>query len=72
MNSLLGAGNTSRVAMISVGFQWLIFLPVAYLLGPVLGGGLIAIWAAQGVYRIIQSGVFASLWKADGWTAIRV
>jgi len=72
MNSLLGAGNTSRVAMISIGFQWLIFLPVAYLLGPVFGGGLLAIWAAQGVYRLIQAGVFASLWKADGWTAIRV
>ena len=40
MQSLLGAGDTRRVMMVSICNQWLLFLPVAYLVGPVLGFGL--------------------------------
>ncbi len=39
--------------------QWGLFLPVAYLLGPVYAVGLTSIWIAQIVYRIIQMFWFA-------------
>ena len=58
----LGGGN--------LGSQWLIFLPCAYLLGPVLGGGLLAVWLLQSLYRIIASGIFAILWKRKHWANI--
>ena len=47
-NALMGAGDTRRVMQISVGMQWLVFLPLVYLAGPVLGFGLLAIWLIQG------------------------
>ena len=37
MHGLLGAGDARRVMLVSAGTQWLIFLPLAYLVGPVLG-----------------------------------
>ena len=45
MNALMGAGDVRRVMVISTGFQWLIFLPLVYLLGPVLGFGLVVVFA---------------------------
>ncbi len=72
MNALLGAGDTKRVAGISIGLQWLLFLPLAYLIGPVWGGGLLAIWGLQYAYRALQSVVFWWMWKGQGWEHIRV
>jgi multidrug resistance protein, MATE family len=72
MHALLGAGATGLVMKVSVGFQWLLFLPAAYLLGPVLGMGLTAVWLGMTLYRGLQSGVFIAAWERRSWTAIRV
>jgi putative MATE family efflux protein len=72
MNALLGAGDNLRVMIVSVSMQWLVFLPAAYVIGPVLGSGMTAVWAAYVAYRILQSGVFALRWRSDGWTATMV
>ncbi len=72
LNALLGAGASSRVLVVSTGLQWLVFLPVAYLVGPHLGLGLTAVWVANASYRLIQSGIFAALWRSESWTRIRV
>lgn len=72
MNALLGAGDTRRVALTSIGLQWLLFLPGAWLLGPVFGFGLLAVWSAQLVYRAIQAVVFIRLWQGEAWARIEV
>ncbi len=72
MNSLLGAGDTRRVMMVSISFQWFLFLPLAYLVGPVAGWGLLAIWILQGGYRILMGLVFANMWRRRGWAGIKV
>lgn len=72
MHSLLGAGDAKRVAMVSIGYQWLLFLPLAFLVGPTLGFGLIGVWLLQGSYRILMSGTFALMWRGDGWRRIQV
>lgn len=72
MNSLLGAGDHRRVMLVSVASQWIIFLPAAYWVGPVLGFGLLGIWVLQVIYRSFQAGVYSYLWKDGRWTAIRV
>lgn len=72
MHALLGAGATGLVMKVSVGFQWLLFLPLAYLLGPVLGLGLSAIWLGMTLYRALQAGVFVVAWERKRWAAIRV
>lgn len=72
LNALLGAGDSTRVLVISTGMQWLLFLPLAYLVGPTLGLGLTAIWLANALYRLLQSGIFAAVWASDRWTRVRM
>jgi putative MATE family efflux protein len=72
MHSLLGAGDARRVMLITIGVQWLVFLPLAYLIGPVLGLGLTAIWLLQVGYRLLQSGIFTYFWVRRGWAGIVV
>jgi MATE family multidrug resistance protein len=72
MNALVGAGASRASMMVSIGTQWLLFLPVAYVLGPVLGLGLMAIWIAQISYRGLTAVVFAQLWRSGTWSTIKV
>jgi putative MATE family efflux protein len=72
MHALLGAGATGLVMKVSVAFQWLLFLPAAYLVGPVMGLGLTAVWLGMTLYRGLQSGVFIAAWERRAWSAIKV
>ncbi len=70
MNTLLGVGATRTVLMVAVGMQWVLFLPLAYLLGRVWGLGLNAVWLAMIAYRGIQAGIFVAIWRKRGWQRI--
>lgn len=72
MQALLGAGAARAVMFVSVGFQWLLFLPAAYLVGPWLGGGLLAIWLTMTVYRGIQALVLLWIWQRRRWQSIKI
>jgi putative MATE family efflux protein len=72
MHALLGAGDARRVMLVAVSTQWLLFLPAAYLAGPVLGFGLTTIWLLQGGYRALQTGIFIRYWRARQWAKISV
>jgi multidrug resistance protein, MATE family len=71
-NALLGAGASRHVMVVSTSLQWGLFLPVAYLVGPILGHGLIAIWLAQMSYRGLQSLAYMLIWRGRSWSRIRV
>jgi multidrug resistance protein, MATE family len=72
MQALLGAGASAAVMRLSVGMQWLFFLPAAWLVGPGLGNGLLAIWLVFVGYRALQTAAFISLWQKREWATIRV
>ena len=72
MNALLGAGDARRVMLVTVGSQWLLFLPLAYLFGPVLGFGLFAIWMLQGGSRSLSTVLFVLMWRGRHWQRIVV
>jgi len=72
MNALLGAGDSRRVMMVSIVMQWLLFLPLAYVVGPVMGWGLLGIWVLQGCYRLCLGLVFAGMWRGRRWAGIQV
>ena len=72
LNALQGAGDTRRVMVVAVGLQWLLFLPVAYVLGPVLGFGMNAIWFAQVGYRALQAVIFIAMWRRGRWAEAKV
>ncbi|MCL6414593.1 MATE family efflux transporter [Aestuariirhabdus sp. Z084] len=70
--ALLGAGANRIVMRISISLQWLLFLPLAWLLGPMLGYGLTAIWILQLGQRLLSSLLFASIWRKRQWIGIRI
>ncbi|MGF1465562.1 MAG: MATE family efflux transporter [Sandaracinaceae bacterium] len=72
MNALLGSGDSRRVLIVATSLQWLLFLPLAWLVGPVLGWGLFAVFCAQGLYRLVQTGVFAGIWTGSAWARVEV
>jgi Na+-driven multidrug efflux pump len=72
MHALLGAGATMTVMKVSIGLQWLLFLPLAWVAGPILGYGLIGVYIVQGGYRLLQSLVFLYFWRRGDWREIEV
>jgi multidrug resistance protein, MATE family len=72
MHCLLGAGDTRRVLAVVVLAQWGLFLPLAYIAGPVLGFGLVVIWSMQVGYRAVMAVVFTRLWVRGDWSRIHV
>lgn len=65
--ALQGAGAHRTVMLINSASLWLIYLPLAWLLGVYLGWGLTAIWLVQMGHRFINSLIFISLWKKRHW-----
>ena len=72
LNALLGAGAARTVMIVSIALQWIFFMPIAWLIGPVMGLGLISIWAAQCVYRSVQTLVFFVIWQRGKWQQIKL
>ena len=70
--TLLGAGAAARVMHVSVLSQWAVGLPMAWIVGPYLGFGLLAVWGAFIAYRLLQTAVYAGLWAGGRWATIKV
>ena len=72
MNALIGAGDTRRSMWISLLWQWVFFLPLAYIAGPVLGYGLLGVWIINSVYRVGQAVNCGTQWAGRKWADIRI
>ncbi len=72
LNALLGAGASREVMKMSIFMQWGLFLPLAWLVGPGLGGGLVSVWTSFIVYRALQAVVLTWMWEQKHWTRIKV
>ncbi len=72
MNSLLGAGATRQVMVVSVSSQWLFGLPLAWLTAVYFGYGLIACWACFIGYRGVQAAAYAVMWSRGDWKKIKI
>ncbi len=72
LNAHLGAGYSKWVMKVSIALQWGVFLPAAYLVGPVLGYGLLAVWIANAAFRALQAGIMANSWRKGRWAFVAV
>ena len=70
--ALLGAGASSAVMKISIILQWAFFIPAAFIVGPVLGYGLLGIWLFQLIQRLLQAIIMARQWKSRAWATIKI
>jgi len=72
LNAVIGAGATRTALVVSVVTQSVLFLPAAWLVGPHLGGGLMAIWLANVAYRLLTAVILAALWRAGRWSRVQL
>ncbi|WP_346799247.1 MATE family efflux transporter [Halomonas sp. Bachu 37] len=70
--ALLGAGAQRTVMSLTLGMQWLVFLPLAWLVGVELGYGLLGVWWVQLGYRILNSAGFVLIWQRKRWVTRRL
>jgi Na+-driven multidrug efflux pump len=70
--ALMGAGAQRTVMLLTLGMQWLFFLPLAWWVGVGLGYGILGIWLIQLLYRLINSLGFLWVWQRRRWLALAV
>lgn len=67
--ALMGAGAQRTVMTLTLGMQWLLFLPLAWWVGIELDQGLLGIWLMQLLYRLLNSTGFLWVWQRRQWLA---
>lgn len=70
--ALMGAGAQRTVMLLTLGMQWLLFLPLAWWIGIMLGYGLLGVWVAQLFYRLLNSVGFLWVWQRRRWLVPRL
>ena len=69
---LKGAGDTRWMMLVSALYNWLIFLPLAFLLGMVYQGGIIGAWISLAVTIFLQGLTFWGRFKRGRWQQLSV
>ena len=71
-NGLLSAGESLFVMLTDVTINWLVFVPVAYLLGIIFNLGVIGVWTAMPFYTILYALVIFIKFKYGKWNKIKI
>jgi multidrug resistance protein, MATE family len=72
IHSLYGSGDTKQVMLISTLGEWLIKLPLIYLIGITFGYGLLGIWLAIIAYNMVHSILYITLWNREKWGNVTI
>jgi MATE family multidrug resistance protein len=70
--ALRGAGDTRVPFGVRFFLAWGLFLPLAYILGITLDGGLTAAWAAGVVYGVVLAGFLVWRFHSGAWKRIQI
>jgi putative MATE family efflux protein len=71
-NALQAGGATVYVMWVEILTHWIIFLPLTYLFGIVLGWGVAGSWLALPVYIIAYSGMNFMKFRSTGWIKVKL
>ena len=70
--ALFGAGNTRFVMAVELILHFTCLVPLAWLFGVVLGGGLVGIWLAAVLYITLLASVMSWKFASGDWARIRL
>jgi MATE family multidrug resistance protein len=70
--ALRGAGDTRWPFLVETAFGWGIFVPLAYLLGVTLGGGLAGAWVGGLVSIALMAGTLVRRFRSGAWQRMRI
>jgi MATE family, multidrug efflux pump len=71
-HALQAAGATVFVMLVEVLTHWIIFLPLAYILGVVLEGGITGAWLALPIYIVSYTTLIAAKYRKGAWLLMKV
>jgi putative MATE family efflux protein len=72
LNTIVGAGATTTALVIAVVMQWGVFLPLAYIFGPLRGGDLMTIWIINVGHRGLMAAILALVWRSRRWANVKL
>ncbi|MBW2282051.1 MAG: MATE family efflux transporter [Deltaproteobacteria bacterium] len=70
--SLRGAGDTRWPFWVHMVLAWVFYLPVAYLFGVTLGGGLTGAWLGATLYVVLLSAALVWRFRSAAWEKIEI
>lgn len=70
--TLYALGDGNRVALVSLGMQWIFFLPLVWFVGPYLHHGLLQIWLVNTVNGALVAVFITAFWADGKWKKIRI
>jgi putative MATE family efflux protein len=70
--ALRGAGDTRVPMWIVLGAAWFLFLPLAYVFGTVLAGGVVGAWAGATLYIVVIGIMMFLRLKTGRWRRARI
>jgi MATE family multidrug resistance protein len=70
--SLRGAGDTRWPFLAQSALAWGLFIPLAYLLGVTLEGGLVSAWVGGTLYVSVLSATLVWRFRSGAWQRIRI
>jgi multidrug resistance protein, MATE family len=68
--ALFGAGNPRFVMFVEVALHFGVLLPVAYLFGVLLHGGLLGVWSSAAVYVLLLTVIMTWKFRSNTWKSI--
>jgi putative MATE family efflux protein len=71
-HALQAAGATLYVMMVEVLTHWIVFLPACYLLGVVLGWGIVGAWLALPAYIVTYTVAVYVKYRSASWLRMKV
>jgi putative MATE family efflux protein len=70
--ALFGAGNSRFVMIVELILHFTCLVPLAYILGITLNGGLVGIWSAAVVYVVLLSSAMVWKFSSGDWKTIKL
>jgi MATE family multidrug resistance protein len=68
--ALFGAGNPRFVMLVELTLHFGVLLPVAYIAGVVLDGGLLGVWSSAALYAMLLTAIMAWKFRSGSWKSI--
>jgi multidrug resistance protein, MATE family len=70
--ALFGAGNPRFVMIVELILHFGVLVPLAYVIGVVLDGGLLGVWSAVFVYAVLLTGIMGWKFRSGTWKNIQL